>query len=61
MSDIVTYPLKVRIVEPEDMAIARQWFCKHVSKATKSRDCSNGYATTEKLLEAELEASASLR
>jgi hypothetical protein len=35
---IVIRGLKARIVEPEETAVARQWLCKHVSKATRTRD-----------------------
>jgi hypothetical protein len=38
---IVTCLLKAEIAEPEKMPIARHWFCKHVSTATKSRDRRN--------------------
>jgi hypothetical protein len=41
--DIVTCLLKARIVEPEEMAIARQWLCRCISMATKLCDHSNGY------------------
>jgi hypothetical protein len=44
--------LKARIVEPEEMAVARQWLCKHVSRATKSCGHSNRYTKIEELLEA---------
>jgi hypothetical protein len=38
---IVTCLLKTGIAEPEETAVARQWLCKHVSTATKSRDRGN--------------------
>jgi hypothetical protein len=39
---IMTCPLKARVVEPEEMAVARQWLCKHVLRqplhVTAARD-----------------------
>jgi hypothetical protein len=32
-----------QIVGPEERAVARQWVCKHVSTATKSRDLRKRY------------------
>jgi hypothetical protein len=34
-------------MELEETAVARQWFCKHVSTATKSRDRGNGYTRND--------------
>jgi hypothetical protein len=49
----VTCLLKAGIVEPEEMAVARQWLCKHVSMATNSRDATTyTHATLEEMLEA---------
>jgi hypothetical protein len=41
------------IAEPEKIAAAREWLCKHVSMATNSRDHSMRYTniTIEELLE----------
>jgi hypothetical protein len=49
---VVTYLLKAKMAEPDEMVVARQWLCKHVSTATESRDCHNTNATMEELLEA---------
>jgi hypothetical protein len=43
VNNIVTCPLKARIVEPEETVVARQWPCKHVFTAIKSCDHRNGY------------------
>jgi hypothetical protein len=49
----VTCPLKARIVEPEETAVARQWLRKHVFTATKHvTTATNTHATSEELLEA---------
>jgi hypothetical protein len=42
----VTHPLKARIVEPKEMAIAREWLSEHTSAVT------NTHITIEELLEA---------
>jgi hypothetical protein len=41
--NIVTYLLKAKRAEPEKMSTARQCLCKHISTATKSRDCNSRY------------------
>jgi hypothetical protein len=39
----MTCLLTAGISETDKMSVARQWFCKHISTATKSRDSINGY------------------
>jgi hypothetical protein len=41
--NIVICLLKAGIAEPEEMALARERLCKHISTATNSRDCGNRY------------------
>jgi hypothetical protein len=51
----LTCLLKTGIEEPEEMTIAREWLCKHISTATNSHDCSNRHTPDNKeLLEAVL-------
>jgi hypothetical protein len=40
---IVTCLLKTGTVNPEEMGVARQWLCKHISTATSSRDHGRAY------------------